>query len=298
LIPSNTIYVEGTAQSSHLLFLTASEYRRAVDKETLPVDAILVVDELPLSEDLPLVAGLILGRRLSLEESHVQLLAEKLSIPLIVSEEAFLDPALRALAQGQKKVELRCEQGRCSLTEVPRISSMKSRVKSVLPLDFDRSPKVLLNPRDVSQELSRELGGDKYTSLVELSRRFPKLLPEMNALSSGYYEAFLDHYAYRGQMLRTLRREMWSLLAEAEARQDENAIKEILADFREALRKATPQGWLKQDLFVEIEKTLRLAYPNQQGAFSIRSNNDVEDLFEAITMSKICWVRAFIKALK
>lgn len=271
------IYVEGEARANRLFFLTASEYNESLENDSLPLDSILILDELPLGEDLPLVAGIIISKELALEATHVQVLAEKMEIPLVFSESAFLSDALRELANNNRSFNLKCQQGNCSLAGFQTPQPAGEKMISVLPLNENRTQRTLFTRYDLLDLSPRELSGDKYYSLMEFKRAFPDWVVDISSLSSGYYEYFLDNYESDGSLLRLRHYQLGRILKEANQINDEEKIKVALANFREAILKAMPYRPQK-NIFQDVVSTLENYYGSSNGSYSLRSNNDVEDL--------------------
>jgi hypothetical protein len=277
-LPIDKLYVAGVARSGNLLFLTAAEYQQKVREQAIPVDAILVLSELPLIEDLPLVAGIIVSQPLSMEATHVQLLAEKLGIPMALSQRAHKDVKLLKMATQFQSFDLNCAVAGCRIIGRNEVYVPASRMKSVLPPSADRKERALFTKDHILEFSPRHLSGDKYYSLMEFKRSFPDLVPDISSLSSGYFEAFMDTYVSQGESLRYL---YWELLRQLELAQqanDELLVKKLLENFRTAILDSQPNRRINSNLFEHIENELGFYYGAKDRPFSFRSNNDVEDL--------------------
>ncbi|MEY4615137.1 MAG: hypothetical protein RJB66_97 [Pseudomonadota bacterium] len=272
-------YVEGVARGNKIVFLRGEDYRQSVQSDAIPVNSILVLDELPLIEDLPLVSGILINKNLSLEASHVQFLAEKLGIPLVTVESVFDHQALRTLSKTFSQFELSCRSHRCDLKASNEPFTQGSRLESVLPKKADRFSRDLFSIKDELTSSPREISGDKYFSLMQFKKQFNDLVPEITSLSSGYFESFLDRAHYEGVLLRVVRRQALKGIEEANARNDEDAIKNILANLRNAFLKAEPVRSWSRPFFEDTTRVLKKFYRgSDRSSFSFRSNNDVEDL--------------------
>jgi hypothetical protein len=66
-------------------------------------------------------------------------------------------------------------------------------------------------------------------------------------------------------------------LGKAEARNDDQAVKQLLAEFRQAILSSVSRSE-DENIFRQISGELQVAYNYKNTPFSLRSNNDVEDL--------------------
>lgn len=274
-------YVEGKAQAQQLIFLRADQFQEATRNDLIPVDSILIMDELPLVEDLPLVSGILIGKKLSLDATHGQFLAEKLGIPLVVVEAVFDHPELRTMAKKSNNFKLECLAQRCSLQVINGPFVRKPRPASVLPRRADRFGKMLFMPKSDWGLATRETSGDKYFSLLPFKNQFKDLVPPLSALSSGFYEAFLDEMSYEGVLLRVVRRKILKQLKIANENGDEEMVKKSLAEMRQAILEAKSVMSISRPVFDVATKELKTQYGVFKRRYSFRSNNDVEDLLAA-----------------
>lgn len=276
-LAAKSVYVPGDAKSDQILFLTKEAYLKRVREQSIPVNAILVLEELPLIEDLPLVAGLLVGKELSLQSTHVQLLAEKVGIPLVMVDDIFENHELRGFAQQFSNFELQCAIARCQLLGRLAPFALPPRPPSVLPLTYDRTMQALYH-RDMSlNQTPREVSGDKYFNLMTFKQEFPDLVPDISALSSGFYETFMEEYVFEGKLLRELHKEMLENIKTAESHGQEDLVKSYLAEFRKAIEGAHSPN-MNWRLFYNAQTMLVDHYVSTSKSFSLRSNNDVEDL--------------------
>lgn len=276
------IYVSGEAKAATVLFLTGKEFQDALKNDSIPVNALLVLEELPLIEDLPLVSGIIVGKELSLEDTHSQRLAAKLGVVLTYLPNAYADRPLRVLSQIARSFSLSCKGGGCLFQGFEAAYRAEKKVSSVLPANFDRQEKAVYSI--YTSVPPRELSGDKFFNLALFGQNFPNRIPDVRDLSSGYYEDFLDRYEARGRSLRALRYELNRHLEAADRIQDEEVVKLALAQFRQDVLSSRPIV-SSQNIFAEISQTLRDHYEsqskNKKSLYAFRSNNDVEDLLAA-----------------
>jgi hypothetical protein len=281
------VQLEHNIKSQELLFLTSAEYRKAVAYDEIPVNAILVIDEIPLGEDLPLVSAVIIGKELLLEATHIQVLAEKIGIPLIYSTGVFANSELKSLAKTSRSFELDCRNAQCKITGSQNRFIPQPKIQSVLPISFNRNVKKLYN-YDIDRftgRTQRELSGDKYFELMGFKLAFPHLVPDISSLSSGYFEEFLNTYSSSGQSLRAKYYQLNRDLEKAHSQNDESNVKQLLKTFREDILNSVHEK-LGYDIFDEIVFELESYYykifqKKSNTSFSIRSNQDVEDLIAA-----------------
>ncbi len=271
------VYVEGEAHSGQLLFLSSAEYQHAVKIDSIPIDSIIVLDELPLIADLPLVAGIIISKEMEIEATHVQVLAEKMEIPLVYVSGAFQSSELRALSKENQTFLLKCDSEFCKVAASQVPFSSKARFSSILPRNADRSPRTLFTHHDLLENSPREQSGDKYYSLMEFKKVFPNWVPDISSISSGYYEFFMDNYESRGSLLRSHQFQLVQKLKEASKTNDEETIKFALAEFRENILTAKPYR-TQRNIFRDIINQATQHYWKTKIPYSLRSNNDVEDL--------------------
>jgi hypothetical protein len=286
-VTKHYVHIEGQVQAQKLLFLHSSEYQAATKKNEIPVNAILVLDKISLAEDLPLVSAIIINQELLLEATHIQVLAEKIGIPIIYSRGAFIDIKLQQLAKDYQSFELQCKNSQCQISGSNQIFIPKPKMLSVMPKNADRSERKLYS-YDVDRfkgRAPRELSGDKYFELMGFKLKFPHLAPDISALSSGYYEKFLNTYETDSHLMRSQFYQLNRALEKANAANDETAVKDLLSTFRQAILSAKPEksGY---DVFDEIVFELESYYHeiythNVNTPISIRSNQDVEDLIAA-----------------
>lgn len=277
-LQAGLIYVEGSVRANNVIFLKRNEYIDMVKQDSIPTDAVIVLDEIPLEVDLPLVSAIIVGKELSLGGTHIQMLAEKLGIPFIVSSSFVSSNEARRFVEEFKGFELYCETGNCTITGAPTRFATVAKVESVLPLYANRYERDLLNVNNLLELTSREIVGDKYYSLMEFKKRFPDLVPDIAVLTSGFYERFLDYYVANGELLRLTQSHLERKLERANKSQDEDSIKSALEEMKNAILNSRPYRSDK-DVFSEAtQKVINYYGKRAKHKFSIRSNNDVEDL--------------------
>lgn len=233
------------------------------------------------------MSAVIVGKELLLEATHIQVLAEKIGIPLIYSTGVFDNAELRKLASNNHSFELVCKNSKCSIMGSQDAFITQPKIQSVLPISFNRNVKKLYT-YDVDRftgRTQRELSGDKYYELMGFKLAFPHLVPDISSLSSGYFEEFLNTYSSSGQSLRIKYYQLNHDLERAHWRNDEATIKQLLKTFREDIINSVHEK-LGYDIFDEIVFELESYYykifqKKSDTAFSIRSNQDVEDLIAA-----------------
>ncbi|MEO0335189.1 MAG: hypothetical protein AAF202_02275, partial [Pseudomonadota bacterium] len=157
-------YVEGVGHVGELWRLNKQDYIQLANEERIPPDAILILDEIDLETDLPLVSGIILSKPLTLEGTHIQVLCKKMGIPLVTIPGAFHDSELIQRATLPKAYfSLSVEEGVASLA--PHATRQLNRgPRRALPVD---NPETLAaTPLTMFSEdyesLQRELVGDKF----------------------------------------------------------------------------------------------------------------------------------------
>ena len=89
------VYSAATGRPGRIIHYSLSEYRAAVASESVPPDAILVMERIDTSLDLPFVVGLLLGKPLTVEGTHIELQAQKLGVPFAVLPGIYLDAKVR-----------------------------------------------------------------------------------------------------------------------------------------------------------------------------------------------------------
>lgn len=300
-VEKSYVEFEGEIKAQKIIFYKSAEYEKAASQDQIPVNSILIVDELPLRMDLPFVSALIIGRELLLETTHIQVLADKMGIPLLFSPGAFYSQELREFSSRFQSFDLICSQGPCRIVGSPTLFIPKPKIQSVLPKNFKRDDKKLYNidTERLNTRTPRELSGDKFFELMNFKMAFPKRVPDIASISSGYFETFVKSFAIDGFILKRHFYDLQRDLKRANEANDEESIKNLLSAFQYKILNSSPEhkGY---DVFEEIMFELESYYyqiykENINTAFSIRSNQDVEDLIAA-GLYKSTVARALLKA--
>lgn len=255
------VYVYGSA-SGKLLHLTKQEYRRRAMAEDIDPDTILLLDEIDLEVDVPFVAGIVLMKPLTMEGTHVQVLAEKMAIPLVyipgMSEEIAGQHGLFAIDT--------LPYIRLAKTDVTR---PRAPITCVLPAEYPRAEgPTLVSVSQISPDSppARELVGDKFLPLALFASRHFDLVPRLlHSLTSRVFETYMETKLSNG---RTLRRHIAERLAAIEGAPEE-VVRHALAEIR-GIMQSTPLG-----------TDLTIVAALFKGKISVRSNNDVEDKLAA-----------------
>jgi hypothetical protein len=222
-----------------------------------------------------------------LEATHIQVLAEKMGIPLIFNSKVFNSKEFREFSKQNQSFELSCNSGTCRIYSSSKPFVFTPKVQSVLPKNFNRSTRKLYNQDTERYEgrSSRELSGDKFFELMNFKFAFPKRVPDITAVSSGYFENFINNFTTDGFSLRRHFYDLQRDLKRANESGDEVQIQQLLSVFRNKIAVAKPDhpGYdVFKDLMFEIESYYyRIYKSNIATPFSIRSNQDVEDLIAA-----------------
>jgi hypothetical protein len=273
--------------SQNVLFFKKEQYIEAVKKNEIPLASIIIVDELPLSEDVPYVSAIIIGKDLLLEATHIQVLAEKMGIPIIVSPHAIENSELKKLSADFKSFELVCKNSNCSISGSSTPFIFQPKIQSVLPKNFNRNTRKLysLETDRYLGRAPRELSGDKYFELMGFKMAFPHRVPDISSVSSGYFESFLNTFEFGNHTMRRHFLDLNRDLNLAKDAHDEIKIKELLEEFQNKILTCTTTH-SRLDTFDDILLELKEHYEsilekNKDIPFSIRSNQEVEDLIAA-----------------
>ncbi len=258
------IYVEAIGPSGKALRLTKAQYRERTLNEDIDPDSVLILEDIDLEIDMPFVSGVILSQPLSIEGTHIQVLCEKMNIPLIYSKNAYskfngIDNDLYATLRTIDQAHL----------DLTNRSHSNRNLKSVLPKRYDRH----LSDWVVSHGTNkpREIVGDKFFPLARLTRDGFTGSPEIYTYTASVYETFINTYAYKGETLRKI----IQLETRDLQHKTPQATKSALARIRQAFREVQlSTGYT--DIFAKLSNDTPI-----EGPLSIRSNNDVEDLIGA-----------------
>ncbi|MEO0336413.1 MAG: hypothetical protein AAF202_08460 [Pseudomonadota bacterium] len=169
-LPTEAIdYVTGEGPSGRVLRLSREEYRKKVLEESIPMDSILVLDEVDLEVDMPIVSGMILSQPLTLEGTHIQVLAEKMGIPLVYLPTAFENAELAMTSMTRGHYQMSLQEGQLSLNW-SRNPVYRQVFERALPLDTPdlRGVPHLIMSRDPIL-YPREIVGDKFFPLTRLN---------------------------------------------------------------------------------------------------------------------------------
>lgn len=259
------------ASAKKILRLTGVEYKQMVQAESVPMDSVLIVDRLPLDVDLPMVAGLVVSSPLGIEGTHVHLQAQMMSMPLAFDAGAYEDSAQLLKSFNQKYVQLSTKDSiKWEFADKPFADSTQRRLKSRLPIRADRS-QAYIQAAGPSLN-SPETLGSKFLSLARFSGPTSKVqIPRIYSSTSGYYEKFLDDAQVDHESLRTFIRRMEARLQTA----SEEETKSILESVRTYIMSA------KADVFFASFYEDFKAATGGGGRWSVRSNNEIEDLLSA-----------------
>lgn len=245
-----------------ILRLTRAQYRELAEKEAIDPDTFLLLDEIDLEIDPPLVAGIIIQKPMPAGGTHIQMLAEKMGIPLAFAPMANFDS------------EFFKQPGYFSMRTVPKVIIDRSlepmqrpQKLSVLPANFDRAgaSEFVIHARSTAKIPPREIVGDKFYALARFQKLHRDLTPDIYVITAKAYE-YLKRSSHRnGQTLgEYIQSELNNLKSQNE--------REILARIRQAIL-----SW-NQGL---LEPMLKKDLPTHYARYSVRSNNDVEDLLAA-----------------
>lgn len=259
---------------SHLIVLSESEYRGRAQSGDLPHDAILVLENLPLDVDLPLVVAVITKNPAKALYSHPQRQASSLGIPLIHSREVY-DWALKHKASSTSGYLLKITLNQASLEYARHETSARPLMKSVLPRNFDRTPQLIVTV-DKAKNFSRELVGDKFSDLA-FTKQIEKLRsPFFVAATSGYYERFLDTYGWEGRSLREWRDHTLKNIASLKGETALIQTRSLLTDLQLKIQKSQPLDLSsKKSVFHRLQKDLQMHFTKDTW-LSLRSNSDIE----------------------
>ncbi|MGE3387212.1 MAG: PEP/pyruvate-binding domain-containing protein [Bdellovibrionales bacterium] len=268
------VYAKGFKVGRQLLRMTGAEYERMVRSEDIPPDAILLVDHLPLELDLPLVAGVITATPLNLEGSHVQVLAQKMGIPLAYVDQAYQDLGVRPEISQNGYWILRADESVWLNFSLQQPAGMhRLTAKAALPRTFDRT-ETFMFAIDRVKSLKLEIVGAKLGPLAELKGSFAHVqVPSLAGVSPGYYEGFLNQAQYRGQNLRPW---LAAKLKKINVKGSAEVTKRELAEIRQAFQSAV----IPHAFFRAIFDNMGYYFYALDG-ISIRTNNEIEDIIGA-----------------
>lgn len=275
LSPEVYVWGEGSSQPGHILVLSSAQYEKMAVEDKIPPNVILVLDEISLNVDPPVVQAILVAKPIAMRRTHVETLAEKLSIPFAFVPGLFQLPlfANGLTPRGIFRVVIGDGDSlRPTVNLLP--SAEKDRapiVPSVLPEDSDRSFTQIIGQYQYDQ-FPIDVVGSKFYSLAKVARKLSDNTPVPLSVSSGYFEEFLDRGFYGTTSLREYLRRQRVLL---ETEVDLSRQKRILTRMRAAIKDARlPRG---NDLFVRLSDQLTLTY-GLYTRISVRSNNAEEDL--------------------
>ena len=158
---AKTVYSEAQGPSGELLFLGQTEYRMRLLKSNIPSNAILVLKEIPLDVDIPLVAGIIIGTPLTMQGTHIQIQAKMLGIPLVYVQDLSIND-LKEFSEKSGHLSLTTEES----VHLEKNSKKRTRRKfeSSLPTPHGRESNYrLVSPLDVNVlDQSTNVIGNKF----------------------------------------------------------------------------------------------------------------------------------------
>lgn len=279
-VPASHVYTKVRGKAGVPLFIESAEaYREMIRREEIMPFDIIFIERLPLDVDLPLVRGVVMGTPLTAEGTHIQVLAEKLQIPLVVAPNFMLSREIRAIKQYKSPIFLHSAVKKERSFDIYPQKKVEADIvaNSALPEKGDR--KIVEVAAVTDTKIERMIFGDKFVPLKELAGRVDaKFLPTpFYSISSGLYLRFLESYmTARGQPLidyLTMRRIHLANTTEFPM------IRETLAEIRETIMSAKPIG--RANVLAELSTVLKKLYGENFKDLSLRSNNDVEDLIGA-----------------
>ncbi|NQZ01484.1 MAG: hypothetical protein HRT45_12545 [Bdellovibrionales bacterium] len=275
-------YVEGEGAVGQIWRLNKQDYRDLVAEERLPTDAILILEDIDLEIDMPLVAGIILSKPLAAEGTHIQVLCRKMGIPLIYSKNYFEDlDMVKAAMQREAHFRLVATSTEAKLraTEESQVSRKLKRALPVALSDEQLSAVPYVVFSEGEDNLPREIVGDKFfpLDLVKAYRCWNRSRMKVASLTSRFFYEFLKGYYYENRSLAS-----WMYLTREGTRHwnSQGGVSTILEKPREAFRNATASPEFQEVIMAvhaEVLRELRL----EEGSLSVRSNNDVENLIAA-----------------
>jgi hypothetical protein len=275
------IYSKSTGiRTGKILYLSVEEYHQRVLDESIEPDTILFLDDIDLEVELPLVAGVILTKALPSEGTHVQVLAEKMGIPMLFSPglnhtDPFFTPGSYFSLN----------------TSPPQIirwpSALPAPVETaVLPEPYDRAGSAywtVAGSHARSALLPREIVGDKFFALARFRSQHPELVPPIYSITAKFFETLKASKNERGL---SLGKAIERTLSDIETRSEED-VKVKLAHIRKTI-----EYW-RAPFSARLNTRLKLAQNEllgTSGKISVRSNADGEDLLAAgLYESKIAY---------
>lgn len=274
-LPYNEIYSEGEARGGHFVFLTKAKYVQLASKELINSDAIIVLEDLSLAVDLPVVKGVVLSKPLKSHETHVEVLARKMKIPMVLVDRAYE----RWPAQIDQRLSYDLKllrENQVLITESKEPDRKVEKSKTLLPRKVDRRPLQVIDSSQ-AELYPIEISGQKFRPLAELRESISREnTPDIFSASPGFFEAFLDKFTYQGIKLRIIIRDYRKLISETK---DENRIRHLLGLIRKAMQEAKLAPGATNP-FQKLSDELA-QYIDNHSKISVRSNNEIEDLIGA-----------------
>lgn len=292
VVPSDNI-TQAVGRPGGLVFMDKKAYSEAAEAESIRPDSILVLDEIDPQIDLPLVAGVILGRPLPLKGTHIEISADKLRIPLVVADLGLHRSDLKSLEEHVVVLDSSAP-GKFSLREsgpfdswpprraqIPRPLQLKNRMTPQQRFQsYVATPKrdQVFRLTGLGEDWEMDLLGSKYTPLADLVRQGNRNAQDVAALTALFYEDFMAQFEYQGISLA----DHIQSLNRSEASMSEQDLRSKLQFVREAILKSTPSGpWGKQ-MMDSVYEVLKNEFPTGDNKaptpWIVRSNNDFEDL--------------------
>lgn len=271
------VYSAATGRPGRIIHYSLSEYRAAVASESVPPDAILVMERIDTSLDLPFVVGLLLGKPLTVEGTHIELQAQKLGVPFAVLPGIYLDAKVRSISrqEGRRRLQVTSE-GNIRFLEV-QDGQAEDVMSSVLPrlTPFVSAGYVYsFDTGETHRRFPLEWVGGKARPLLDLRASGVDDVPRMAWISPNFYLDFITGFGVRGVGLS-----QWieRLLTDVDILTTEQ-LKQRLAFLRHAFLVAKPldghPGQIFHWAYQRLRSVLRF---NQKDQLSIRSNNEFED---------------------
>ncbi|MCB0421545.1 MAG: hypothetical protein KDD61_11150 [Bdellovibrionales bacterium] len=262
-----------------LVVRSENEYRQLVSENKVYPYHILFIERLPLDIDLPLVRGVVMGQPLSAEGTHIQVLSEKLQIPLATSPNVLKNKSINEMAQMRQPISVRTHGKDRDLIEVRLHDKVEVSKQNISNLPESGNRKVFEIGDESKTSRSRLVFGDKFVPLRDLAKNVaPRYLPTpFFSVSVGYSLRFLENYKTgTGERLNDFLKKKNKILEDSN---DYDLIRETLEEIRQAIEMAQPVGLESplRDLSLELKNR----FGKRVKSFSLRSNNDVEDLLGA-----------------
>tara|TARA_B100000749_G_scaffold84052_1_gene64003 strand:+ start:140244 stop:142034 length:1791 start_codon:yes stop_codon:yes gene_type:complete len=229
--------------------------------------------------DPPFVAGIILSKPLPLGGSHIEIMSNKLGIPLVYIEGSYSQSAMKKLEASGNYALLDSSGQSIRISNVGvDFSSKPVTEKSAMPEKADRTRRGIVGVAG-AEKLNINQIGEKFLGLAYAKKILPKhAVPRISTLLSGEWEAFKATKIEGSR--ETLGEFIERTYGEIESESNQAIIREKLESVRHAIVHQTKNDQFFRHLYSQVYVHYG-AKLRPDSRLSIRSNNDVEDLLAA-----------------